>query len=42
MVYYKIETNLYPSRLEMWECFTNKGNVAALPRRSYAGYPKVM
>jgi hypothetical protein len=42
MVYYKIKTNLCPSRLEIWKCSTNKGSAAALPRRNYAGYLKVI
>ena len=39
MVYRKTETNLWPppkTGPEMWECPTNKGSAAALPRCSSA------
>src|SRR5271155_3364153 len=39
MVYCKTETNLCPPGPEMWECPTNKGSAAALPRYSSAVCP---
>jgi hypothetical protein len=39
MVYCKTETNLWPKGPEMWECPTNKGSAAALPRYSSAVCP---
>jgi hypothetical protein len=36
MVYCMTETNLCPSRSEMWECSTNKGTAAVPPRCSSA------
>src|SRR5271155_2854172 len=42
MVYCKTETNLCPPGPEMWECPTNKGTAAVLPRYSSAACPAVM
>src|SRR5271163_933876 len=42
MVYCMTETNLCPSRPEIWECSTNKGSAAALPRYSSAVCPTVV
>src|SRR5271163_2949829 len=42
MVYCKTETNLCPPGPEMWECPTNKGSAAALPRYSSAVCPTVV
>ena len=39
MVYCKTETNLWPPRPGIWECSTNKGMAAKLPRCSSAGFP---
>src|SRR5277367_6710191 len=39
MVYCKTETNLCPPGPEMWECPTNKGSAAVLPRYSSAVCP---
>jgi hypothetical protein len=33
------ETNLWPPRPEIWECSTNKGSAAVLPRHISAGCP---
>jgi hypothetical protein len=42
MVYYMTETNLWPLKPEMWECFSYKGSVAALPRYNSAVCPAVV
>src|SRR5277367_1035154 len=42
MVYCMTETNLCPSRPEIWECSTNKGSATALPRYSSAICPTVV
>ena len=49
MVYCRIETNLWPSRLENGECPTNTGSAAVLPRggashlrRTSVAPPKVL